>query len=309
MERGGRAPTGPEQALVVSYVTSRGDTLVRQDSISPLGVTPPWSISAVRSGDWSRYDSLQAQFQRRMSHGLQTTLSYTLAKSTDTASNDSSNISARSLSQVNIGVNEGYSDFDVRHAFAGVASYELPSFGSGLIRAVTNGWALDGIENAHSGLPINIMSSTSVIFNGVSQRIRPDVVPGQPFWIYTANTPGGRKLNPAAFAAAANNVPGDLTRNLLRNFGMSQTDLALRRRFDLGERVKLDLRVEYFNIFNHPMVALTGSNLLVGNGTFGVASVTQSVLIGGNSGQGGGVNPMYQMGGPRSGQFTLKISF
>jgi len=297
------------QALIVSYVGSRGHNLIRQDSISPLGVTPPWSISAVRNGDWSRYDSLQAQFQRRLSRGLQTTLSYTLAKSTDTASNDSSNISARSLSQIDIGVNEGYSDFDVRHAFAGVASYELPSFGAGLIRAVTKGWALDGIENVHSGLPINITSNTSVIFNGVSQRIRPDVVPGQPFWIYTPATPGGRKLNSAAFTAAANNVPGDLTRNLLRNFGVSQTDLALRRRFDLSERVKLDLSVEYFNIFNHPMLALTGSNLLVGNGNFGVASVTQSVLIGGNSGQGGGVNPMYQMGGPRSGQFTLKISF
>jgi outer membrane receptor protein involved in Fe transport len=302
---------GRGQSVTVSYVAAKGQDLIRQDGIRPV-VTPPWSISAVYNGDWSYYDSLQVEFQRHMSHGLQAMVSYTWSKSTDTASNDNTNISTVKLSDINIGVNEGYSDFDVRHNFSGAVSYELPSLGSGrLSQALTKGWALDGIVRMRSGLPINILNYTNVLFNGVAQRIRPDAVAGQPFWIEDGNAPGGKRLNTAAFIANASNVPGNLTRNLLRNFGMNQTDLALRRRFALTERVKMDLRVEYFNIFNHPMLALGSSDILLNYGNFGKASQTLNTFLGGGTSQsqGGAVASQYGMGGPRSGQLTLKVSF
>ncbi len=137
-------------------------------------------------------------------------------------------------------------------------------------------------------------------------------VSGQPIWISDANAPGGRHLNSAAFAMPADNRPGTLERTSIRNFPLFQADLAICRRFDVTDRVKIDLRVEYFNVFNHPNLALGANDVYWAAGyAFGYASMMQNSYLSGSfySNQGGGVSPQYGAGGPRSGQFTLKISF
>jgi len=69
-------------------------------------------------------------------------------------------------------------------------------------------------------------------------------------------------LNANAFTRPAGDLPGNFPRNGLRNiYSIDQTDLALRRRFNLTERVKLDVRVEYFNVFNHPMFGAPSSGI------------------------------------------------
>ncbi len=111
-----------------------------------------------------------------------------------------------------------------------------------------------------------------------------------------------------------------MLRNSLRNFPLSQTDLALRRRFDITERVKLDCQVEYFNIFNHLNVALNPNNLYnfsiattaPGPANWGWASETQNSYYNGaypDNLNGAGLSSQYSVGGPRSGQLTLKIFF
>lgn len=150
-----------------------------------------------------------------------------------------------------------------------------------------------------SGVPIDVVNRTNVLFNGVSQRLRPNIVTGQPFWIQSASSPGGKKLNPAAFVASSNNLPGNLLRNYLRDFGMDQTDLALRRRLQLSKKVNLDLRAEYFNVFNNPMIAFQSSDTFLNYGNFGVASETPNQYLAGGTtqSQGGAVAPLYGMGG------------
>ena len=135
-------------------------------------------------------------------------------------------------------------------------------------------------------------------------------------------------MNPNAFTRPTLGTIGDFPRNGLRNIygSIDQTDLALRRRFNLTERVKLDVRVEYFNIFNHPMFGAprvsTGENGLSsapqafwGYGptplpSFGKVEPgqTTNVALGASNGV-GGQSPLYAVGGPRSGQFTLKLIF
>jgi hypothetical protein len=116
-------------------------------------------------------------------------------------------------------------------------------------------------------------------------------------------------------------MTGNSTRNRLRNiYSLNQTDLALRRRFNLTERVKLDMRVEYFNVFNHPMfgapAAISGPYTFWGYGPtalpfFGkvLPGYTTNVAIGGINGLTSGQSALYAVGGPRSGQFTLKLTF
>jgi len=81
----------------------------------------------------------------------------------------------------------------------------------------------------------------------------------------------------------------------------------VRRRFHPTERIKLDLRLEFFNIFNHPMFMPDGNTVFWGNSatalpTFGKVTQTPNNAL-------GGLNPIYQIGGPRSGQITLRLSF
>ncbi len=107
---------------------------------------------------------------------------------------------------------------------------------------------------------------------------------------------------------------GNYPRNSLRSpYSIDQTDLALRRRFNLTERFKLDVRAEYFNVFNHPMFGAPGatepsSELGIANfGKVGAGSTTNLALGGG--GALGGQSPLYALGGPRSAQFTVKLIF
>jgi hypothetical protein len=56
----------------------------------------------------------------------------------------------------------------------------------------------------------------------------------------------------AAFATPTGPVQGNLGRNALRGFGATQVDLTLRRQFRLVERLSLQARADFLNIFNHP---------------------------------------------------------
>jgi hypothetical protein len=268
-------------------------------------------LRAIWNGDYSHYESLQLQFQRRMSHGLQALVSYTFAKSSDLGSNDGTGTEAPSVSQVVLPPLSP-SDFDIRHSLAGAISYEVPAPAWGRLgNAILKGWAVDGLVRASSVPPINVTVGNQDATVGFLQ-VQASVVPGQPFWIADPTQPAGRALNPAAFAVPAAGEMGNFPRNSLRSpYSIDQTDLAVRRRFNLTERLKLDVRAEYFNIFNHPMFGAPGSNqpnTEFGILAFGKIDTTTNNALG-SGGANGGQNPLYSVGGPRSAQFTLKLLF
>jgi hypothetical protein len=139
---------------------------------------------------------------------------------------------------------------------------------------------------------------------------RPNVVPGLPFYLDESTAPGGKVINAAAFSIPATGQ-GDLGRNALRGFGATQIDLTLRRQFRLTERISLQARGDLFNILNHPNFGAPQNYLTAGgqpNPLFGQATQTLATYLG-SGGQGGGLNPLYQIGGPRSIQLALKLVF
>jgi hypothetical protein len=307
---------GKAQTLKATYLGSDARRLMRADSIvPPLLVGSGSAVSAIENGGYSHYNALQLQFQRRMAHGLQALLSYNLAKASDVGSYDASGVYAASVSQVVLPPLSP-SDFDIRNSFSGAVSYEMPGPNWGKLgSAVLKGWAVDGLERLSSPWPLNITATILSPATGGFYTTQAEVVPGVPAWLSAPGQPRGEVLNPAAFTKPAPGMTGNFPRNSLRSpFSINQTDLAVRRRISLTERIKLDLRVEYFNAFNHPMFGSPGDVFhpesrvgLPGFGTVSSSGTTNQSL---NFGGGGtGQNPLYAVGGPRSGQFTIKLLF
>ena len=121
-----------------------------------------------------------------------------------------------------------------------------------------------------------------------------------------SGAPGNKVINPVAFTTpASTSVQGNLRRNALRGFGATQWDLTIRRQFHLAGHLSVQTRGDFFNILNHPNLGNPISYLT--SPQFGEAMQTLNNALGG--GQNGGLNSLYQIGGPRSTQLALKLQF
>jgi len=307
---------GRGQTLTATYLGSNAQRLTRTDQIvPPLFVGTGNFVRVVHNAGYSHFDALQLQFQRRKMHGLQALLSYSLAKASDDGSFSGGGSYAASISQLVLPPLSP-SDFDIRQSFSGAVSYEIPRMNGGKPgNAVLNGWALDGLVRLSSPWPLNIFAPVLSPETGGTYTGQAEVVAGVSYWLAAPGQPGGKVLNPAAFTKPPPGQNGDFPRNSIRSlFSIKQTDLAIRRRFSLTERVKLDFRVEYFNAFNHPMFGAPGDvdvpETRVGVPRFGFVGPSGSTnhALEGGGGQ-TGQNYLYAVGGPRSGQFTLKLLF
>ena len=89
-------------------------------------------------------------------------------------------------------------------------------------------------------------------------------------------------------------------------FGAAQVDLTLRRGFKLSERLSLQARADFFNLLNHPNFGSPQNYLM--SPLIGQATQMLGAAMG-SGGQNGGLNPLYQIGGPRSAQLALKLLF
>ncbi len=303
---------GTKRTVSATYVAALGRRLLQlQGFAAGLNSTFPGVTSIISNGAESDYHALQLQFKQRLSAGLQALVSYTWSHSIDTASTD---IFATDIRQTDPNINRASSDFDIRHAFSAAITYNFPkpslgAFGNALLRD----WSVDTILSARSALPVDVLARTSVIVAGqrFTGRFRPNLVAGVPLYIDDPTVAGGRRINRAAFIVppATQLQQGTLGRNALRGFSFYQVDLALRRQFNLTERFKLQFRAEAFNLFNHPNFANPVNNLA--NPQFGESTqmLGRGLASSGSAAGEGGFNPLYQVGGPRSMQFALKLLF
>lgn len=311
---------GANQVVSAAYVGAKGQRLLRLERYS--NPNPRFVLVDVsRNNASSDYNSLQLQFRRRLVRGLQALVSYTWAESTDNASGDSIFLTPNDLLDPEI--DRGPSDFDIRHQFSGAVTYNIPAPRSaGFARALFRDWAVDTIFVGRSAAPVNVVYSRNLGFGNFN--FRPDLVEGLPLYIEDVTAPGGRRFNNQVVVIAGNPRPqvgpfrppvenrqGNLPRNFLRGFPVYQLDLALRRDFRLKERLRLQFRTEIFNIFNHPNFADPNATLLTGNSlntAFGFSQTMFGRSLG-TGGSSGGFNPLYQIGGPRSIQFAVKLMF
>lgn len=246
---------GGYQSVTAAYVGSAGRKLTRMAEFSGayynlrfLDLTEYYSV------DTSDYNSLQLSYVRTMAHGLQVLANYVWGKSLDTASGDtviSANPTALPLSG-----ERGRSSFDVRHSFNFSFNWELPKtrMSSPVVRALANGWAIDGIYTARTGNPLNVYVNYELASTG-SAALRPDVVKGAPLWVNDNTKFGGRKLNSAAFDTTfmtngSGRLQGNEQRNSIPGWNFGEFEFTVRRNFSLGNYGKLQYRCDVFNLLN-----------------------------------------------------------
>ena len=298
---------GGQQAISLTYLGQAGRDLLRQTGINNPNSNFLGSFLLTENDARSNYSALQVQYRRLVASRLQALLNYTWSHSLDSASNDT--VEAVSNAVVSAANDYASSDFDVRNSFSGALTYAIPAAAKkGPLEYLTKSWSLEGVIVARNGFPFNALAVTATV---AGADPRPDLVPGQPLYlrgsqcasVFGSSCPGGWGLNPGAFTAPPAGEQGSEGRNDLRGFGLTQVDLSLARKFAITDRINLQFRTDAFNLFNHPNFANPFAfDFGSGFTTFFVA--TQML----NRGL-GGLNPLFQEGGPRSLQLSLKLSF
>jgi len=191
-----------------------------------------------------------------------------------------------------------------------------------LLHNLLGGWEWGGIFSAASGRPISILQGTEISGTGIGND-RGTIIPGvDPYsstacagvtvacksWLNTAAfqptkvpgaLPGTTVNNPAIFGTF-----GNTSKNFLRLPSTWDTDMSVSKYFGITERMRLQFRVEYFNIFNHPNFAPESTSTGAVNGTDAINAFDK---IQGNTAF--GTFRVGQAADPRVAQFAVKLHF
>jgi hypothetical protein len=294
---------GQHGVASLGYIGAQGLDLVRREVGGPEFVNLVRISTATNHGG-SDYHGFQAQLRGRIGSRLQTMVSYTWSHAMDTGSSDGglywigSGLSARR--------DRASADFDVRQVFAAAATYETGEQWGASLKPWLRSWSLNGIWRARTGFPVDVLNAERAMGVGFANVFRPDSVAGIPVWRTDRTAPGGRLLNPQAFATPSEFAQGSLGRNVICGFGMTQVDIAAQRDFRFSERASLQIRLEVFNAFNRANFAdpvryrvspLFGQSASMLNGMLGTGTPAS------------GLAPSLQSGGPRSAQLTARFRF
>jgi hypothetical protein len=265
----------------------------------------------------SHYHSFQASLNKRLSHGFTVNANYTFSKSIDDIGSglagnvgEVSNVLPFYMPGYNAMLT-GPSDFDHTHRF--VASYVWaipgPKTTNGLLRRVLGGWELNGIQQYQTGSPMTVVSGKDNSLTALNGDRA--IYTGQPLARPAGVDPVRQWFNTAAFAMNPIGTFGTVGKGILRGPNMFAWDMGLFKEIPVVEKLKLQFRAEFFNIFNHPNFNNPAAS--VSSASYGQITQTLGNATGSFSNNGfAGLNaapgdPL--SGGPRIIQLALKLLF
>jgi hypothetical protein len=253
-------PRRPYSALVYAPGSQFPSYLQVQGNSVPVGF-----INFLPHSAQSNYESGFIRLEKRFSHGVSLLNSYTYAKAITNAPQfrNAGGVSGAENSppqnSYNLAAERGLASFDIRNRLTSTAIYDLPFGSNG--RWLKNGWAAkiaggfeaSGILTLQSGFPftINLKGDTANVGAGTGGiYVRPNVV-GSSQYLPSSQQSTSEWFNVADFANPGAGNFGDLGRNTLIGPSMFDLDLVLQKNITIMERVKLQLRAEFFNVLNH----------------------------------------------------------
>jgi outer membrane receptor protein involved in Fe transport len=267
-------------------------------SENPLGVVPFAQINVALPIGTSNYNSMQAQFQRRLASGLTANINYTWAHSIGDANtpgetgfysmtgscvrkgcevyNEKDPGTPLIADGIKYDWGDGYGD--VRQSFSVMATYELP-FGktlTGVSKALVHGWGVNGTGIYALGVPFEIQNANLVSgIMGINGGDRPNQV-GDPWKAGPVagnpNCEAPSKIgtleawfNPCAFAPQPAGLLGNMGANSLHGPPSRHIDASLTKSIPIHEDMKAQFRAEVFNLTNTPSYAYPGAMSSPGN--------------------------------------------
>jgi hypothetical protein len=309
-----------------AYVGSHASHLLETLELSPIvqgtknHLYPQYSDIAEAAQDInSSYNSLQLTAQKRFSKGLTLQVNYTYSKSMDDLPFGQSITTVVNSQYSPIPWNypgrhqfdTGPSEFDHQHRFVGTFVWDMPRLlnAPAVVRYLVGGWELSGLLSAQTGGPVTAIAGKDQSGTGLGTDRASFVSGVDPYG--TSNSCAGVQaicvayLNPAAFALPASGTFGNVGKGALRGPGMFTYDGGLFKTIPLrGERLKLQFRAEFFNLFNranfyNPGVGIDNSRSAQANSSNGAPSNPTQVGF-------GSIKAAFD---PRIGQLALKMVF
>jgi ABC-type nitrate/sulfonate/bicarbonate transport system permease component len=217
-------------------------------------LNPAFGRIGMRTTQFDSYShSLQGSVQRRMAHGFRLEGSYTFSKSIDDASSPIFDdfLTTDLVPVFRLRDNRGRSDFDVRHDATLNASWSAPRLHGGPVARFLAAWELHGLMRLQSGFPFNPFTGfdRTGLGDSTDGGQRPDLIAAPDAKIILGNPQ--HWFDPNAFALQPAGYFGNLGRNTFTGPGLFDLDLATHKTLWAGERLRVTLRVEAFNVTNH----------------------------------------------------------
>jgi len=286
----------------------------------------------------SNYNSLQLSLRVNNWHGFNSVVNYVWSRSIDNSSDGEDFVvnAAQPQDSNNPNAEKGPSNFNVPQRFTWITGYELPTMGGGW-QKLKNGWGVDSAVTIQSGQPFTLNYNGVDDYSGGADIFdRPDVVGPIVYRYHDPNnflqlssfampcTNGGTVSGLASDCVPGTRHYGNLGRNALVGPPFKQWDLAIYKNTSITERLKLQLRAEFFNILNHPnfaspllpaFIADPAANINSACGCGFSSTVVNNREVGnGNyhliaTGDVGIGNPFLGGGGPRGIQLAAKFIF
>jgi hypothetical protein len=228
----------------------------------------------------SSYNSMQITVQKRHSKGFSVLGNYTWGRSIDYASFSSVSGNNAGPDPFNIRNARGLSNWDIAHRVSVSGLWEMPRLtkANPIMKAVLGGWQQNGILTLETGIPLTVVSGADNNFDGVTGDYA-DFLGGD--WKIGGDRSKSQQIarwfNTSVFRTNAVGTFGSARRSQLRAPGNWNLDYSLFKSFDVIERLRIQLRGEFFNVFNH--ANLGAPSATVNSPTFGVISGASSPRI------------------------------
>jgi len=228
----------------------------------PFAATSPGlrTVGALSSSGYMEYNGLLVKFQRRSANHFSFLNSYTFGRAIDLNSDNDGTVTLTNI--FDPAYNRGPADYDVTHTFSSNWIYELPW----AAQKVYGGWQVSGILYLRSGLPLQITQSQSMLSTGITNN-RPNTICDP----VLDNPTIDRWFNTSCFQQVADTTGsfGNTARNSVRGPGDFNIDMSVIKNTKI-DRLDTEVRLEFFNVLNHPQFAQPNGQL--GNSAFGTIS-------------------------------------